>query len=136
MLKTLAILGLALAGCGSKQPPVVSGSGTGDGSGVAKDTRTPYMVRRSAVCDKLAPRITECALSDAKAALAAGKVKQAEFDATTAPAILKKNSTEFVDACAVPGTTFQLRVFEVCEKEEQECGALLECLAHVNDKQP
>ncbi len=136
-LTSLAVVLAALAGtaCGSKQPTGAT-TGSGGGSAVAPAPATPYMARRTAACEKLGPRITDCALTDAKSDLAAGKVKQADFDASTTPAILKKNTSEFVEACAVAGTTFQLRVLEVCEKEETECGALLDCLAHLNDKQP
>jgi hypothetical protein len=122
------------AACGSKQKTGNgSGSGSAEPAGVVQDTRTEIEKRRDAACDELAPRMTQCALDDAKAALAAGKVSQADFDRDTAPGVLAKNTDEAKKACKVQMSSRQVRVLEVCSKEESECGPLQDCLGHLND---
>lgn len=122
------------AACGGKQK---TGGGTGSGSaepvGVVQDTRSEIEKRRDVACDELAPRLTQCALDDAKAALAAGKVSKADFDRDTAPEILRKNTEEGKKACKVQLSSRQVRVLEVCNKEETQCGPLIDCLGHLND---
>ena len=118
--------------CGGAKPTPTTGSGSGD-PGPVKDTRTALEKRRDGACEQLGPRITECALADAKAALAAGKITQKDFDSTTTSDILRKNTSEFIKACRVPMSSRQVRVLEVCFKEEQECGPLADCLTHLND---
>jgi hypothetical protein len=120
------------AACGGKQK-TDTGAGSADPVGVAQDTRTEIEKRRDAACDELAPRMTQCALEDAKAALAAGKVSQADFDQHTAPAVLAKNTEEGKKACKVQMSSRQVRVLEVCMKEETQCGPLADCLSHLND---
>ena len=127
-------LGLLLGACGAKQTPKGGdGSGSAEPVGVAKDTRTEIEKRRDISCDQLAPKLTQCALEDAKAALAAGKVSKAEFDKDTTPEILHKNTEEANKACKVPMSSRQVRVLEVCLKEETQCGPLQDCLGHLND---
>ncbi|MGE0551351.1 MAG: hypothetical protein AB7O24_22605 [Kofleriaceae bacterium] len=120
----------ALTACGGSQSPTGS---TGPDQPVASDTRSELERRRDAGCEQLGPKITECALADAKAALAAGSIKQAQFDQDTAPAVLKKNTSEFIDQCKTHQlSSRQVRVLEVCFKEEQECDPLLACLDNLN----
>lgn len=135
MLKTIALV-IAIAACGKSQTPV-SNSGSGDGSadppGPVKDTRTELERRRDDACKTLGPRITECAVADAKAALAAGQIKQAQYDEITKPEIKAKNTSEFVEKCT--GSEFssrQVRVLEVCQKEESECEPMIACLDNLN----
>lgn len=129
MMKNLVIV-VALAACsGPKTQTPVSNSGSGDGAGPVKDTRTELEKRRDAACETLGPRITECAVQDAKAALAAGKTTQKEFDATTKSEVLAKNTSEFVEDCGKREySSRQVRVLEVCQKEEPECDPMLSCL--------
>jgi len=124
------------AACGGKQKTDTgtgSGSGNGDPPGVVQDTRTEIEKRRDTACDELAPRMTQCALEDAKAALAAGKVSKADFDRDTAAGVLAKNTEEGKKACKVQMSSRQVRVLEVCLKEETQCGPLVDCLGHLND---
>ena len=47
----------------------------------------------------------------------------------------KKNTEEFVARCNVPDmSSRQVRVLEVCVREEAVCGPFLSCLDHLNDK--
>lgn len=122
-----------LAACGGKQSPKGNGSGSAEPVGVVQDTRTPIEKRRDVACDDLAPKLTACASADAKAALEAGKVSKAEYDKDTAPEVLRKNTDEAKKACKVQMSSRQVRVLEVCLKEETECGPLQDCLGHLND---
>ena len=134
MMKNLVFV--LVAACGSKQPAPVSNAGSGSAdTGPVKDTRTEIEKRRDAACETLGPRITDCAVEDAKKALAAGKVKKEQFDKDTAPDVLKKNTSKFIDECTAPQySSRQVRVLEVCQKEETECGPLVACLENLNKK--
>jgi hypothetical protein len=137
-MKNLAFV-LLLAACGPKQPATsVSSAGGGAGTadtGPAQDTRTELERRRDAACDTLGPRMTSCALADAKAALAAGKVTQSQFDQDTKPAVLEKNTDEFIKACkSAQYSSRQVRVLEVCQREESECEPMLACLDNLSSE--
>jgi hypothetical protein len=132
VMRSLVVIAL-LTACGGKQTPKGTGDGSAEPVGVVKDTRSPIEKRRDVACDDLGPRLTQCALADAKAELAAGKVSKAEFEKDTAPDILRKNTEEAKKACKVPMSSRQVRVLEVCLKEETECGPLQDCLGHLND---
>ncbi len=126
---------VSLAACGSKQAPVTSsGDGTPPGPG-PRDTRTDIEKRRDTACDALGPRVTACAVADAKTALAAGQIKQAQYDEITRKDVQAKNTDEFVDSCKQPQTPYssrQIRVLEVCPKEESECEPMMACLDNLN----
>jgi hypothetical protein len=91
--------------------------------------------RRDAACEKVGARLTACAVADAEAALAAGQLPRAEFDAVTDPDVLRRNTAEFVKQCKVPMSSRQVRVLEVCDREETECDPFADCLQHLN-RQP
>lgn len=126
----------ALAACGGSQR-------TGDaapasrGSAAAADPRTPIEQRRDTACERLGPKITACAVADARADLAAGKVDQRQFARDTAPEVQQRNTEEFERACKKARySSRQVRVLEVCLHEETECAPLLECLGHLSDRPP
>jgi hypothetical protein len=122
---------VVLAACGGAQPPP---SEPAPGPGPASDGRTPIERRRDAACDQLGPRLTACAVEDARAELAAGKIKQADFDRDTAPEIQRKNTEAFGKSCkGSKYTSRQVRVLEVCFREERACAPLLDCLDHLRD---
>jgi hypothetical protein len=126
---------LLLAACGPKHSDPVGNNTGSDTQQPPPDTRSEIEKRRDAACDTLGPRITTCAVEDAKAALEAGKVTKAQFDKDTASGVLKKNTDEFIDACRKSDySSRQVRVLEVCQKEETECGPLLSCLDNLNKK--
>jgi hypothetical protein len=129
-----AFVVVALIACGGKQtPPPSSGSGSAE-AGPVKDTRNEFQKRLATACESVGKRITECAVADAKKEVAAGRMTQKDFDLNTKPEILEKNTEEFVKKCDVPAmTSRQVRVLEVCHKEETECDPFLDCLSHLND---
>ena len=133
MTKTL-ILSIALLGCGSTQSTSSTAPG-GDSTETSPpaDTRTEIERRRDAACETLGPKITSCAIEDAKRELAAGTLAQQDFDAATAPEVQRKNTEEFVKACkSAQYSSRQVRVLEVCQREESECEPLLACLDNLN----
>jgi hypothetical protein len=128
-MKSLALV-ILLAACGSKNQTPVSNSGSNEGP---TDTRTAIERRRDAACETLGPRITTCAVEDSKAALAAGQIKQQQYDEITKPEVTAKNTEEFVKQCQKSEySSRQVRVLEVCQKEETECDPLLACLDNLN----
>jgi len=132
----LCALFAAWLGCGGSQR-AADGEGPANRAAepAAADPRTPIERRRDAACDGLGPKITACAVSDARADLAAGKIDQRQFTADTAPEIQHKNTEEFVRACKkAQYSSRQVRVLEVCLYQETECAPLLECLGHLSDR--
>ena len=129
-------LALLLAACGPKHTDTVGNNTDPDPNMTPKkDTRSAIEKRRDDACGTLGPKITQCAYDDAKAALEAGKVTKEQFDKDTASGVLKKNTEEFIDACRKSDySSRQVRVLEVCQKEETECGPLLSCLDNLNKK--
>lgn len=91
--------------------------------------------RRDAACEQLGPKLTACAVEDARADLAAGKIDKAQLDRDTAPEILRKNTEKFLEACkGASYSSRQVRVLEVCFREEARCAPLLDCLGHLSDQ--
>lgn len=140
----LAACLVGLPGCGGSQrasdgeaPASAPSPAAATPAAAAADRRTPIERRRDAACDQLGPRITACAVADARADLAAGKIDQRQFDRDTAPEVQRKNTERFLEACK--GTAYssrQVRVLEVCSRETTDCGPLLDCLGHLNDRAP
>jgi hypothetical protein len=119
---------VVLTACAGR-PPVASDSGS---ASAARDTRTSIETRRDAACEALAPKITQCAVDDAQADFAAGKITKLQLDQDTQPAIQTENSAGFLRKCKAPMSSRQVRVLEVCVREEVECGPLLSCLENLN----
>lgn len=127
------LLALLIA-CGGKQQPSTPTTGSAE-TGPVKDTRNEFQKRLATACESVGKRITECAVADAKKEVDAGRMTQKDFDLNTKPEILEKNTDEFVKKCDLPAmTSRQVRVLEVCHKEETECDPFLDCLSHLNDK--
>lgn len=128
-------LALAVAAaCSSKPQPTTTPEPTpGSGGGVVQDTRTPLEKRRDAACELVAKRVTACAVEDTKADLAAGKIKQEQFDKDTKPAVLEKNTEKYADDCKAHKdySSRQVRVLEKCPEYETECAPFLKCLDNV-----
>ncbi len=123
---------LILIACGSKQPPAQT-TPDPEPKGVVQDTRTPLEKRLDAACDVVGKRVSACAVEDAKADLAAGKVKKEQFDKDTAPAVVAKNAEKYADTCKAHKdySSRQVRVLEKCPQYESECAPFLKCLDNV-----
>lgn len=125
---------IVLVACGGSKPPPTTTSGSEEPPGVVTDTRSELEKRRDAGCEKIRPRLVLCAIDDAKAELEAGKITKQQFEADTAPEIRNKLGSEWMKSCRVPMSSRQVRVLEVCDREEQQCGPLVSCLGHLNAK--
>jgi|SRR5580704_14742271 hypothetical protein len=125
---------IVIAACGGAQQPPPATEGSAEP--VARDTRTPLEQRRDAACKQLAPKLTACAAADAKSDLDAGKTTAAQYKQDTDPKVLEKNTQDFVDHCTGSRdmSSRQVRVLEVCFKQETECGPLTECLKNLEAK--
>ncbi len=130
----LAALGLAIAACGGPQaaPPPNNDGTFGDPPGVVQDTRTPFERRRDAACDQLGPKLARCAVEDARAELAAGKISRQQFEENTRPEVQRALAADWRKNCRGGYmSSRQVRVLEVCFREETECAPLEACLEHL-----
>jgi hypothetical protein len=124
-----------LSGCGGPQHS--EGGAAAAPASAPADPRTPIERRRDAACEQLGPKLTACAVEDAGASLASGKIDRSQFERDTAPAIQRKNTEEFDKACKGERySSRQVRVLEVCFRDESRCAPLLECLGHLSDPAP
>ncbi len=121
-----------LVACGGKQTTSPTNTSSDDPPGPVKDTRTELEKRRDTACENVGKKLTSCAVEDAKAALAAGKTTQKEFDLNTASGVLEKNTAEWMKVCRTYESSRRVRVLEVCFKEETECGPFGDCLTHLS----
>ena len=129
MKQLLFIASITLLGaCGSKQQQPVSNAGSADDSpGVVQDTRTELEKRRDAGCEQLQPTLTECAIADAKKSLSKEEYAKLKPDELRA-----KHKQEFLKECTGSSmSSRQVRVLEVCHREEKECDPLAECLKNL-----
>jgi hypothetical protein len=135
-MRTLVLI-CAIAACGGKQQPNGGGGGgSEDPPGPVADTRTPFEKRLDAACDALGPRLTQCAVDDSKAELAAGHITQKQFDDLTNAQMRAALDKDWDTKCDRPNrSSRQVRVLEVCFEQETECDPLLDCLENLN-KQP
>jgi hypothetical protein len=128
--------GLALAACGGSQaapqPPGNGGGSGGDPPGVVQDTRPEIERRRDAACDKLGPKLARCAIEDSHAMFAAGKITRQQHDDATKPELERALAQEWRTKCRRGYlSSRQVRVLEVCFREETECAPLEACLGHL-----
>lgn len=129
-----AVLWLAIAACGGKQQPPPSNGDRGDEpAGAVADTRPPIEQRRDAACDQLGPKLARCAVEDSRALLAAGKITQAKFDEATKPGVERALAEDWRKKCRQGYmSSRQVRVLEVCFREETACAPLEACLANLD----
>jgi hypothetical protein len=126
-------LGLGGPACGSAQrAPDATGGAPADPA--PADPRTPIERRRDTACDALGPKLTACAVADARADFAAGKIDRRQLETDTAPEWQQKLTTKWLADCkGARYSSRQVRVLEVCFHEETECGPLVACLDHLRD---
>ncbi|MBA3502067.1 MAG: hypothetical protein M4D80_04735 [Myxococcota bacterium] len=130
-MKSLAFV--LLVACGGSKPAPTTGSGSAEPPGPVTDTRSELEKRRDVGCNKLKPRLVACAVEDAKASLESGKITKKQFDLDTAPEVRAKLGDKWMESCRVEMSSRQVRVLEVCDREEQQCGPLVSCLGHLNE---
>ena len=127
MILVCVMIAAACGGGGGGGSPA-TGSTTPDHATTTKDDRTELEVRRDAACEALGPRITQCAIEDARATMSAEELAKLDLE-KTAPA----HTEEFVTACKQQQlSSRQVRVYEVCIAEESDCEPLMTCLDNVS----
>jgi hypothetical protein len=119
--------------CGGNKP-VPTGSDSGSDTGVVKDTRTELEKRRDTGCEQAGERLRDCTFADLKRARDAGEVTQKHFDTYNTPDMRRAFMGDWLKKCRVPMSSRQVRVLEVCLKEEPDCAPFADCLTHLNDK--
>jgi hypothetical protein len=86
--------------------------------------RSELQVRQDAACEQAGPRLTECAIADAKASMPAEELAKLDLEKTR-----PVHTREFIKECTAGYmSSRQVRVYEVCLREETECEAFLSCL--------
>jgi len=122
MRHALLFLVILCGSCGGSKPePDQPPSGTG--SPIVEDDRTQLQVRQEAACEQTGKKLRQCAIEDNQKQPAAER-KEADVE-HTAP-ILER---EYIKACtAAEMSSRQVRVHEVCLREEVECEPFLDCL--------
>jgi hypothetical protein len=117
-----SLVAAGLAACGSSPPPAAP---TAEPA-AAGDARTEIERRRDAACEQLGPRLTACAVEDARRTMSAEELAELDLD-STAPV----HTREAIDDCKGRElSSRQVRVYEVCLREETACEPLAACLDH------
>jgi hypothetical protein len=115
----ICVFAIALAACGNKNK--------GGGDTVPDDpepTPTELERRQGAACEALGPRLTDCAIADARATMTPEQLAELDVE-KTAPV----HTREMIKQCKDQTmSSRQVRVYEVCMREETECDALTACL--------
>ncbi|MFT3699785.1 MAG: hypothetical protein QM831_41955 [Kofleriaceae bacterium] len=120
-----ALLLIGLFACGGSQKPAPDPEPKPPT--VAKDTRTPYEQRRDAACDALQPKLSQCALADAKATMSPKELADLKPDE-----LMDAHKQKWLKECkGSQMSSRQVRVLEVCNREESECGPLADCLKNL-----
>lgn len=139
MIRTVLIATLAaaaLAACSKKAAPAEDTlpddlhppAGAGSGSALSNQGGTEIERRRDAACEALGPRMTACAIADARATMTAEELARLDVEQ-----VATIHTREFVKDCkAHPMSSRQVRVYEVCMREESACEPLIACLENAN----
>lgn len=129
LVAALALALAALAACSSKGTSTTTPDNRG---GSDDDPRTELERRRDAACEALGPRMTACAIADARATMTPEELAKLDVEATAAV-----HTREFVKSCQTQSlSSRQVRVYEVCLREETECEPLIACLDNANPTAP
>ncbi|CAN5305467.1 hypothetical protein BH11MYX1_BH11MYX1_10150 [soil metagenome] len=121
-MKSLVLVLMIACGGGQHAEPAPA-----DPVPVYKDTRSPIEKRRDLACEAIQPKLTRCALDDAKATMSPKELADLKPEE-----LLAKHKVEFLKQCEISAmSSRQVRVLEVCDKEEAACDPLAECLKNL-----
>jgi len=96
------------------------------------DGRTPLERRRDDACEKVGAKATQCAAEDTKRDFEAGKITKDQYAQDTNEQVIRKNTEVYVEKCKkAEMSSRQVRVMEVCMKEETACGPWQACIANM-----
>ncbi len=91
---------------------------------------TEMQRRQTAACEALGPRLTRCAYDSAKKNLTPEQFEKEQVEEKVG-----EHTKLVTDECLEQQmSSRQLRVYEVCMREEQECGPLIDCLENAKPK--
>ena len=94
--------------------------------GATAPGKTEFQRRQEAACDAFGPRLTQCAYEDAKRTMTPAELAKEEVEAKR-----PEHTKLIVDKCRKQQmSSRQLRVYEVCMREESECAPLINCLEY------
>jgi hypothetical protein len=136
MRRWIPLVFLVLAACPKKAAPVeddtlpdpVPGGGgpghVGDAEPEPPAPTNELQRRQYAACDLVIPRLTDCAVADAKAKMSAAEYAKLDVE-HTAPIHTRENLKKCKHDYM---SSRQVRVYEVCDREETECEPLVACL--------
>ena len=130
-MKICCALMFALAACGGGQHTDTTKNSDPDPVPAVRDTRTPIEKRRDAACEHIQPKLTRCAVADAKATMSPKELADLKPDE-----LLSAHKQKFLKECKGSAmSSRQVRVLEVCDREESECDPLADCLKHLEPEQ-
>ena len=119
------ILIAMIAACGGSKPAPANPTPAPD----AAPPDTAIHQRRDAACEALGPRLTQCAIDDAKARNDQEALKDIDK-------VAPLNTKKFVEQCeSSEMSSRQVRVLEVCGQQAPDCAELDRCLANLNPQQ-
>lgn len=141
-MRLLALLAVAAFACGpkpaAKQPAdddelpdlhnAKGGPGEPQGEPEPPPPEDELHRRQYAACDAIVPRMTACAVEDAKANMTPEQLKDLDVEQTS-----KIHTRENTKKCKNWGLNgHQVRVLEVCDQETDNCSDLRDCLDNLN----
>ncbi len=121
-MKALLLIA-ALVACGGSQKPDPTAGDPAPVAAPVKDSRTPYEKRRDTACAAIQPKLSQCALADAKATMSPKELAELKPDE-----LMDAHKQKWLKECeSSQMSSRQVRVLEVCDHEESECAPLGEC---------
>lgn len=134
MTRAVLVFGVLLAACGggggAAAPP--ANRPAEPAPGVVKDTRSPLEQRRDEACGQLGPKLASCAVEDSRAMFEAKKISEQEYREATDPKVVEALAADWRKKCRSGYmSSRQVRVLEVCFREEQACAPLQACLENL-----
>jgi hypothetical protein len=129
----LVLMSVAMLACGASKPVATPVPPPDDKPQVLPmPAKTELEKRQQSACNAVGPKLTQCAIADAKASMTPEKFKDLQIEQTG-----PKHTAEFVDSCTKsPYSSRQVRVLEVCFAQEQQCEPLIACLDNLNPQPP
>jgi len=128
-MKRLALLAAVFFACGSPQTTTQAEDPPPDSR---KQAIERLDARQRQACQRMCPRLTECALEDAKANVSPADLK----DGPSLEEIAPSHTAQCNSECNRTRLSLrQIRVYEGCmDKKQLDCGALVVCLEQAQSK--
>lgn len=126
-MKSLLMTLVVVASCGGSQKAARDPDPKPATPAPVADTRTPYEKRRDAACEAIQPKLSQCALADAKATMSPKELADLKPDE-----LMDAHKQKWLKECKSSSmSSRQVRVLEVCNREESECAPLDGCLKNL-----